>query len=122
MSNFRWPWVSREAYDALLESRTRESMMLTFQNTELRSQLADMTARYHNLRLMGAVPAPEPAPAPPAPPDDPVLDAIAEECGDDYAKRAMMLRQVREDRAAHVSDEDIIHRIRHGVEPEGMPI
>lgn len=104
--------VSRLAYDTL----ERE-------NARLRDALLDMTARYHTLRLMGAVPVPEPErPPPPSAPRDPVLEAIDEECGDDTLKRTMMLRQVRQDRAEGLDNDEIVRRIHGGTEPVGLPI
>lgn len=46
---------------------------------------------------------------------------IDERAGTDLRKRAMMLRQLRADRAANVDDEEIRQRIENGEESSGVP-
>jgi hypothetical protein len=52
---------------------------------------------------------------------DPILELIDAKCGSDYRKRAMMLRQLAADRAAGVSQEDILAAIEYGVGSRGIP-
>jgi hypothetical protein len=52
---------------------------------------------------------------------DPLLELIDAKCGSDYRKRAMMLRQLAADRAAGVSQEDILAAIEYGVGSHGVP-
>lgn len=46
---------------------------------------------------------------------------IDAQCGRDYRKRAMMLAQLKKDRAAGLSDEKIEAAILHGIQSEGVP-
>lgn len=114
-----WPFVSRLAFEILEESRNREREV----NAMLRNQVVDLTAKYHQLRLMHhSLPdAPMPVPDPPKP--DPVARAIAEAAGGNAELAASMRRQATVDAMSGKSADDIVRAIFQGVElDEGSPI
>jgi len=114
-------WVSRAMHDEMIAilrvqiADERENVAM------LRRQYADLQGKYHQLRLSGASDIPyersEIATAEP----DPVLLAVTARAQGDPRKRAMMLAQVRRDRADHKSDIEILQAIEDGVTVDGMP-
>lgn len=114
----RLPWVSRSTFEMALE-------VSKFAQEESRAShraFQDLMAKYHQLRLEGQV-APEPKPEPPAPRTvDPIIAAINDRT--DPKLRAAALNQVKVDRLAGRSDEDILRDIYGGMSvfDEGTPI
>lgn len=112
------PWVSRELLDAANARADAEHENAQFLRRELMARdekaerkFNDLLARYHMLRLHGAVDVLPPAPAPKA---DAVAAAIARAAGGDPELRAMMEAQAVADRAAGKSDGDILAAIQLG--------
>jgi hypothetical protein len=84
----------------------------------------NLLEKYHALRLQGAepsIPVPQYTPMKSEPFDE-MKALIADISGSDLRKRAMMLRQLAQDRADGVPAEEIETRIRTGVQAEGVPV
>lgn len=110
----KWPWVPRgDLVVAQLQARIWEDNW----NVERKR-----VAQLENLLYGTKEPvAPEqPAPLPPKKEDE-ARTLIHEMCGKDLKKRALMLKQLKADRAANVSEDKIIEAIQQGVQPEGVP-
>jgi hypothetical protein len=122
----RFPWLSRDSLEL-----ARASAVSEHENAQhLRYLLTDVTSRYDALlekftalRLAGAV---EPAPVivPPAPREPDALETlVAQQADGDVRKRALMIKQVRKDRASGVSDDEIAMRIIGGMSvTDGVPV
>lgn len=115
----KWPWVARAVYEDAVQAvavmRTREVML-----TNRYDALLD---RYHALKLAGATPEPTPAEVVPVPPrvEDEARTLISEVCGNNYAKRSMMLKQLAMDRADGKDEDAILSAIRNGIPTDGVP-
>lgn len=130
------PWVSRDRLDAM-------QRLLDVAHAEARQErsIADvrydaLLEKYQALKMAGAVEVPKPLDLPRdaagnvtinslqplyAPPADEMRELIDAQCGGNYRRRAMMLRQLAADRAAKVSDDDIRAAILNGVPSDGVP-
>ena len=90
---------------------------------DLRRQLVDITAKYHQLRLLGAVPTDPPPPEPPAKETDRLTDEIHARYGHSDTLLSAALQQLAADRASKRSDDDILRDIIEGVAVgDGTPI
>ena len=146
----KWPWVSRDL-DAIhihrdaLASRVRELeteilFLRTSRETlsgicdretiradESRKSYADLLAKYHELKLAGAV-IPEPAPVLPERKRDALLEAINAKAGRNGLLRDRMMAQLRKDRqmiaTGQMTEADVLARIEQGESPaeEALPI
>lgn len=128
----KWPWVSREVYEAWreamgveLERQHADTLRLcalwSDRLIESERRYSELMASYRMLRVQGhAEPAPSPV-LPTTPPVDPVLSAI-NRMAPDARTRASMLRQVSIDRRNELSDEEIIRRIEHGSRPAEVSV
>ena len=112
------PWVSRVLFeeacaraDAEHENAQLLRRDLVAREAKAEAKYADLLARYHMLRLQGAV---DVVPVAPAPRVDPVTAAIARAAGGDPELRAMMEAQAVADRQRGKSDGDIISAIYLG--------
>jgi hypothetical protein len=110
------PFVSRAAFDAM-HARAAAA--------ELRAAWAarydELLTKYHQLKLQGYT-APEPRSAVPLPPAIDMRSDISRAIDEipasrDSRNRKAMLDQVDADRAAGVSDAEIVLRIRRGNRP-----
>lgn len=117
------PWVSREALDIMRESRDSER-----ENAQvLRHLLSDLTAKYQQLRLAGAVEPVVPVivNAPPTQPKaepDALKALVAEMANGDIRLHRLMMKQLRADRASGMADDAIMRRIVSGqTVDEGIP-
>ena len=136
----RWPWQSVVIADVIERRRVSEVSQLqadlasqedaTAQAMRLfeteRRRYDELLATVFAMKAQGAVvvPTPNGVVQPEAPiqrPTDPLHELIADQCGDDVRKRAMMLRQLKIDRAAKVPEEDIRAAIINGVQSVGVP-
>ena len=107
----KFPFVSRFAFEVALEV----SKLARADARDARAALADMTAKYHQLRLQGQT-LPEPKPEPPEPkPVDPCIKAINDMTAGDDRLRAAALRQLAQDRANNIPDSEIIMKIAEGM-------
>lgn len=114
-----WPWVSRVAYDTalLLAEREHENAMV------LRSQLVDVTSKYHELRRAGSEAPVKPVIVHRAKERDPLGQAIVEVAGTDARKRAAMLQQLKVDRLTGRNESEIMAEILEGIAVnDGTPI
>lgn len=122
----KWPWVSRHA----LEVAEKYAAFLEGSLQAERSRNDALQERLLALKMTGAV---EPPKAPTSgyttleeamsrsqQPDE-LRDLIHERCGADLRKRALMLAQLRKDRADGVDDGEIARRIVAGVQSDGVP-
>lgn len=129
----RLPWVSQARY-ALLEHNTREMVaqlktalaIADARAAAVDAQYADLLEKYHGLKLAGAVNAPPTTTAGAVLPTEPAelrdLKALIHDvCASDYAKRAMMLRQLGADIASGMSPDAIRDAILTGVQSDGVP-
>lgn len=121
---WRWPWVSRRAFDVVVAERERErDEFVRGVNLDharwmesLRTWKAaydDLMARYHMLKLQGATIV-EPAPVRERPKSDPVKAALAVASRGNPTLLREQTRAVERDRAAGLSDDDIARRILAG--------
>ncbi len=110
--------VSRELFDAACARADSEHENAQLLRRELmhreekaEAKYADLLARYHMMKLHGAVESPPPAPAPTV---DRVSAAIARAAGGDPELRALMEAQAIADRQAGKTDADILAAIYLG--------
>lgn len=116
-----WPFISRAAHEAIVAGK--DEMI-----AEYRRQLG-LTVSVPSAWVPESPPLAEGSrapfvysrPAPEAPKPDELKALIAEVCGTDYQKRAMMLRQLAADRAAKIDEDRIRGNILAGVQVEGVP-
>jgi len=125
----KWPFVSREAYEAVCEARDIEREVSAFLRRDIVSQAErfidllnksdakheTLLARYHMLKLQGFAPV---EPQPPSSPvsTDPVMAAIDRHAKDGRT-RAQMRKQVELDRLQKLTDAQIVARIERGNRP-----
>lgn len=112
----RWPWVSRAVFLFALDAERRRADAEHENAMFLRRELAELTARYHQLKLAGAVEVPPPVIAqPPAPrTPDPIRDAIREQVRMNPGMLGLssyLSAYVRELREQNLSDEQIVVRL-----------
>jgi hypothetical protein len=122
-----WPFVLRRDYEWLQRWMLDERKFFEDQAISQADRYEALLAKYHALRFQrvegtSAVVAVEPTAPVQREPADPLKALIAELCGTDLRKRAMMLRQLAADRAEGMSAERIEEAIRQGVQPEGVPL
>lgn len=117
----KWPWVSRHALEVA-------EKFASFCESSLQSERARNDAlqeRLLSLKTTGAVEPPKDREwdglVAPAPKQDELRDLIHAKCGKNYHLRGIMLRQLTQDRADGVKDEEIEARILAGVQSEGVP-
>lgn len=123
-SLMRFPWVSRATLDDIVAIYKGWLDHAREENVRSGRAYMDLLGKYHQLQLSGATAAvsdnvPRATLAPLEP--DPVLLAVNARAGTDSRKRAMMLAQVRRDRADHKSDIEIVQAIESGVPTDGLP-
>lgn len=106
------PWISREAFDLALAAERKRADAEHENAQMLRRQLADLTGRYHQLRLSGYA---EPAHVPSRKEPDGVQRAITLRAGSDARLRAQMQAQAAKDLAAGKSPADVERDILTGV-------
>lgn len=81
------------------------------------ARYAELLTKYHQLKLQGFTPEPV-ASKPEKPSRDPVMEAVSRACaGKGELVLQSALRQVKIDREAKLSDEEIILRIQRGNRP-----
>jgi hypothetical protein len=114
-----WPWVSREAFDEVIRTMAYHQQAVNVANERYDALLE----KYHALKLQGAEAPPPVTQYPPrtAEPDDELKALIAEQAGGDLRRRAIILRQLRQDRADGVSPEEIRRQIEQGIQADGVP-
>lgn len=132
----KWPFVSRAAAnERIAELRTLLDAVNATRNDERREAQARaegaevryqaLLDKYHALKVTGAVVVTEAQAAKielqDRPPVDEMKELIGEVCGKNYAKRAIMLRQLALDRAAKVEESLIRAAILNGVPSDGVP-
>lgn len=107
----RWPFVSREMYEAMLDQYER-----AFESDRQRwlDSYRDLLDKYHALKLSGAS-IPEPPKTLERPEFDPVMAAITAKAGPDRKLRAMMAGEAMRSRQAGIPDIEIIQAIEQGV-------
>lgn len=117
---WRWPWVSRALYDGALRDAERLCDLWRERKQDAQQELAtlkamyaDLLARYHMLKLQGAVVV-EPAQPREVPKADALKDALAVASRGNQNLLRQMMRAVEQDRAAGLTDEQIIRRIKAG--------
>jgi hypothetical protein len=121
----RLPWVSRELYDTLarISGAAIADIGKLLGNEQTRYDA--LLEKYHALKLQGAEPLPPMGSlvyGPRTPdPDAEFKVLIAEQAGTDLRQRAVMLRQLRQDRLDGVSPEEIRRAIERGVQSDGVP-
>lgn len=116
-----WPWISREAFDIALSAERKRADSERENAMYLRRELSDLTAKYHMLRLQGAV-SEQPAPVTREPAEiDPCVAAIRERSRGNPRLRSTMLAQLARDRTAQKDDADILREIEQGVRMDGIP-
>lgn len=119
----RLPFVSRSMHEETL------AIALSARDSEkenariLRSSLADITAKYHQLRQQGYEVPPPPAVAPERREIDPLEQMVNERARGDKVLRFQMMRQLRADRASQVPDDQIALAINGGMSviEDGVP-
>ena len=125
----KWPFVSRVMHEEIVSLISRRLAAEEEHMLVLRRQLGDLQSKYHQLILSGATPSVNNVDNTGLvargtllmPPErDPVLAAIEARAGGDGRKRALMLAQLGRDRAAKISDEDILKAIDEGVATDGL--
>lgn len=106
------PWISREAFDVAIAAERHRADAEHENAQALRRQFADLTGKYHQLRLSGYT-----APAVPAERKEPngVQRAITLKAGNDGRLRAQMQAQAARDLAAGKSPADVERAILTGV-------
>lgn len=125
----KWPFVSREAYDAVCDARDVARDVSAFLRRDLMNQAERFTdllnksdakheallARYHMLRLQGCAPV---EPHPPSLPvsTDPVMAAIDRHAKDGRTRGAM-LKQAKLDELRGLTPDEIVARIERGNRP-----
>jgi hypothetical protein len=118
------PWVSRLAFEAVVN----HAASLIKENDRLSVRFDSLLEKYHALKLQGAEAPPPIVPVQVAAPRDEAFwgvdemkTLIAEQAGTDLRRRAIMLRQLKQDRADGVSPEEIRRSIENGVQSDGIP-
>ena len=107
----RWPWMSRRAHEVELARYQAAAARAAELLDALLVRYDTLLDKYHALRVVGAT-IPEPkAPTPTRQPDplEPFITTAHP------TLRALALRQLRQDRAAGMTDEEIMQRMREGV-------
>ncbi len=120
----RLPFVSRSSHEETCAVFKRWADAEKENAAMLRRSLVDMTARYHQLKLAGAVESTPVQPREPKEPD-PIAKAINQAAGSDRTLRALMYNQVQRDKAADplLTDAELALRITAGmaVTDGGLP-
>lgn len=120
----RLPFVSRASHEETCAVFKRWAEAERENATMLRRSLLDVTAKYHQLKLAGAVDATPPVIRDTREPD-PIGRAINQAAGADRTLRAMMWNQVHRDKEADptITDAEIARRITNGmaVTDGGLP-
>lgn len=127
----RWPWVSRAAYEAEVESREawmKEAVQFRVsssawaeQATALIRSYDALLEKYHALKLQGAA-KPEPVPALPKREPDPVTQAVIAMAQGRPALYAHYNSHVAKRRAEGAEEAEIAKEILTGVEDDmGVP-
>ena len=132
----RWPWVSRAEYDDLkqkyhevVRQDNASWWLLHDQLKAANAKNEQLVERLLSLKITGAV---EPLPPLVVTPEqiarltlrdqpDELRDLIDQRSAGNLRIRGMMLKQLAQDRADGIQDEDIRQRILDGVQSEGLP-
>lgn len=117
----RSPWVSRARFDDLQHVRASDAeyiAQLHAGRKELWARYDDLMAKYHALKLAGAV---EPIPLTMAVAKEPdvVTKAIIETAGSNRLLRKQYSEFVTEQRAAGTDEDEIAKAIRLGITDDG---
>lgn len=108
----RWPWVSREDFDAQTEQAT--SLL-----ADERQRYDALLEKYHALRTSGAsVPEPKPEPRK-APEPDAVTQAIIKKSGNSKLLRKHYAEYVANCRAGGIGEDEIAQSILVGETDDG---
>lgn len=123
----RWPWASREVLEMVIERFAEAERERADATRHLLDQqearYADLLAKYQALKLAGAVEVPTPSTpvALPATEPDEMVELIHAKSGGNLRRRALMLRQLAQDRRDGIEEEQIQARIEHGIPSDGVP-
>ena len=123
----RWPWVSRDAMElmqhTLQSSLDNERQLQAEERQRSEARYADLSSKYHMLRLQGAT-EPPPSIVRELKTPDRLESAVRFHFrGERKALLGQALRQLHDDREQQIPDEEILQRIQRGIslEDEGVP-
>lgn len=119
----KWPWVSRHA----LEVSERYATFLENSLSAEKARNDGLQERLLSLKMTGAIEAPRPRFDPERPfivqptQQDELRDLIDQRSAGNLRIRGMMLKQLQQDRADGMQEDEIRQRILDGVQSEGLP-
>lgn len=119
-------YVSRALYEKALAASlaaNERALMAEARLEQERARFDTLLKEFTRLRVAGATTEPLPESRPALVPEkpDPLMLLIDEIAGRNLQKRAMMLRQLAQDRREKVDDDEIERRILAGIQSEGVP-
>lgn len=115
----RWPFVSRERYDAVLASavareadvaRLHDRLLDLMRENVPRSTYDGLLEKYHALKVVGAAPV-EPHRVMVERPANPIMDAVSLAGGNDMERRAFLGSWATQQRLAGTNEDDIVHQL-----------
>lgn len=116
----KWPWVSRDAFDAVNEQRQREAFDRANVDARWRQMYDVLLAKYHDLMQRRANSEQmAPAVAPKAPEVDLVMLEVANQAGRDHRLYAILAAFVQMQRAKRGTDPNaldesaLLHKVGH---------